>query len=163
MTVMQNTIMNNTIMNNTITKQITPIDNIEKSAGQCDCGCYNEESFDTRCCGLCYCGLCNCCFSTRKNPPSNEECDFCMRDFWEHWKSAYIQTITGYGRGEESECCCTCLCLPLKFPLFFPCLLGALFNQLLNTCCATTCCATICGRCKPFGGCTIPRRRNYLF
>ena len=135
----------------------------EKASGQCNCGCYADDSMDTRCCGLCYCGLCNCCFLARKNPPSKEECDFCMRDLWEHSKSGYIQTITGYGRGEESDCCCTCLCLPLKFPLFFPCFLGALFNHFMNACCATSCCARTCGHCKLFGGCGTPMLRNYLF
>jgi len=118
------------------------------------CGCYQENSTDTRCCGLCWR------FCPAKNIDKNldrERCDFCPNDFSEFWYSGYIQTNAGYGTKEEdvNGLCCW-LCFPLKCPVFFPCGLGALINQAINKACATTCCAK-CGECA------VPIKRNYIF
>jgi len=121
------------------------------------CGCYKNNSTDTRCCGLCY----YCCPAKNINKEIDPaRCDFCPNDFQEYWYSGYVQTTTGYGNKSEeiNGVYCWC-CFPLKFPLFFSCFLGSLVNQTINTCLATTCCSRycscICG--------TAPIKRNYLF
>ena len=121
------------------------------------CGCYKNNSTDTRCCGLCY----YCCPAKNINKEIDPgRCDFCPNDFHEYWYSGYVQTTSGYGNSAEemNGVYCWC-CFPLKFPLFFSCFLGSLVNQTINTCSATTCCSRfcscICG--------TAPIKRNYLF
>jgi len=118
------------------------------------CGCYKENSTDTRCCGLCY----YCCPAKHIDKNIDEKrCDCCPVDFEDYWYSGYVQTTAGYGNTAEdiNGLCCWC-CFPVKFPLFFPCFLGSLCNHAINKCCATTCCASL-------GGCAAPIKRNYLF
>jgi hypothetical protein len=119
------------------------------------CGCYKENSTDTRCCGLCYC----CCPATHIDKEKDRKrCDCCPNDFHEYWYSGYVQTTAGpsINKEEEMNGVCCWFCFPLKFPLFFPCFLGSLLNQAFNACCATTCCTAYC--CG-----TAPMKRNYLF
>ena len=133
------------------------MDNNEKNIKQQPSrfGCYEEDSPDTRCCGLCYC----CCRAKNIYKETDKErCDCCPNDIHEYWYSGYVQTTSGYGNSaEDINGLCCWLCFPLKFPVFFPCFLGSLVNQMLNTCCATTCCARV------VGGCAVPIKRNYLF
>ena len=89
--------------------------------------CYNKESKDMRCCGLCY----TFCY----NPNKDNQCYVCPETFKIYYKSGYFTTIDGSQTGEECEnCLCTVLCLPIKIPIFFPCLLGSLFNNAINYC-----------------------------
>jgi len=99
------------------------------------CGCYKNDSPDSRFCGLCYC--------LYRNNDLNDrqfQCYICPVDVNEYCNSGYIQTKDGYGYGNSKEgntnICCTCACFPIKFPLFFPCLLGSLMNHSLNKCCS---------------------------
>ena len=90
--------------------------------------CYNKESQDMRCCGLCY----TCCYI----PDKEEQCYMCPETFEIYYNSGYFITTDGYSQtGEECEnCCCTTFCLPIKLALFWPCLLGSLFNNSINCC-----------------------------
>jgi hypothetical protein len=117
--------------------------------------CYNADSTDARCCGLCYC----CCRAKNiEKEIDKERCDCCPNDFNEYWYSGYVQTTAGYGNSDEDINGVYCwFCFPVKFSLFFSCCLGSLVNQTLNTCCATSCCARV------VGGCAVPIKRNYLF
>ena len=121
------------------------------------CGCYKEDSTDTRCCGLCY----YCCPAKHIDKEIDKKrCDCCPNDFCEYWYSGLVQTTAGYGNKEEDiNGICCCFCFPVKFPLFFPCFLGSLCNHTINKFCATTCCTTYCGA----RGCSAPIKRNYLF
>jgi hypothetical protein len=97
------------------------------------CGCYNKESTDARCCGLCYC------FCPAKHinrTIDKDRCDFCPETFTAYRESGYFITYGGYGRhNNDDDCFCTTICLPFKIPVFSPCILGSLFNSLLNYCC----------------------------
>ena len=90
-----------------------------------NCWCYNKESPDSRCCGLCYC------FCLLKD--QEKQCHCCPKTFSEYWHSGYVQTTSGYGNPEKEEngiCCWFCF-LP-KFAVFFPCCLGSLCNNSIN-------------------------------
>lgn len=93
-----------------------------------NCWCYNKESQDMRCCGLCY----TFCYLTNKE----DQCYVCPETFEIFYTSGYFVTTCGYGHtGDDCEDCVpTTLCLPLKLPIFFPCLLGSLFNNVINYC-----------------------------
>ena len=128
-------------------------------------GCYQTNSPDSRCCGLCYC----CCRAKNIDKTLDlKRCDFCPNDLCEYWYSGYVQTTGGYAVEnpvEEINGICCWLCFPLKFPLFFPCFLGSLCNHAINTCCATTCWASISTGFTLFpffSGCAAPIKRNYL-
>ena len=91
-----------------------------------NCWCYNKESPDSRCCGLCYC------FCLLKD--QEKQCHCCPKTFSEYWHSGYVQTTSGYGNPEKEEngiCCWFCF-LP-KFAVFFPCCLGSLCNNSINS------------------------------
>ena len=92
------------------------------------CWCYNKESLDMRCCGLCY----TCCYI----PDKDKQCYVCPETFEIYYNSGYFITTDGGSQtGEECEnCLCTAFCLPLKLPMFFSCLLGSLFNNSINYC-----------------------------
>jgi hypothetical protein len=111
----KNNIKNATIKNNSKSK--------EKK-----CWCYNKESQDMRCCGLCY----TCCYF----PNKDDQCYMCPETFETYYTSGYVITTDGSSRtGEDCEdCLCTTLCLPIKLSLFFPCLVGSLFNNSINYC-----------------------------
>ena len=125
----------------------------------CCCYCYNAESKDSRCCGICYCYdrckkycLCEifyvCCCPPPKNneptsnaPTSNEEeeinknkrFDWCPINFSEYWDSCYVQTTSGYGRSvEEKNGLCCWFCFIPKLGMFFPCLFGSICNGCVN-------------------------------
>lgn len=90
------------------------------------CGyCYAKDSFDSRCCGACYC----CC----PKKDIKEQCHFCPSTFSEYWYSGYVQTSAGYGNKEEdvNGVCCW-LCFIPKFAIFFPCFFGSLCNSCVN-------------------------------
>ena len=89
------------------------------------CGCYKRNSFDSRCCGVCYA----CCPSQTVD----EQCNFCPNDFKMYWDSGYVQTKSGYGGFEENNGFCCWVCFPLKFALFFPCCFGSLGNECINS------------------------------
>jgi hypothetical protein len=91
------------------------------------CWCYNKESLDMRCCGLCY----TFCYI----PDKDKQCYMCPETFEIYYTSGYVITTEGSQTGEECEnCLCTTLCLPFKFALFWPCLFGSLFNNAINYC-----------------------------
>jgi hypothetical protein len=138
-------------MNKQPVAQITKT-NTKKPITRERCGCYNINSTDARCCGLCY-WFCPTNIDKEKDP---QRCDLCPADLSEYWYSGYVQTTAGHTLEEEEiNGLCCCLCFPLKFSLFFSCFLGSLVNHTLNKCCATTCCASL-------GGCAAPIKRNYL-
>ena len=116
----KNNIKNSTIKNNTIKNNITTQ---EKK-----CWCYNKESQDMRCCGLCY----TCCYI----PNKDDQCYMCPETFEIYYTSGYVITSDGQSHtGEECEdCLCTTACLPFKIALFWPCLFGSLFNNSINYC-----------------------------
>ncbi len=91
------------------------------------CACYNENSIDARCCGLCYWF----CPSTTIDRP---EC--CHANFNLYWNSGCIQTESGNGN-KYNNGCCTCFCLPIKFPLTILCCIGSSFNECANGWCNT--------------------------
>lgn len=85
------------------------------------CPCYNKDSTDTRCFGLCYC------FCRAKNIDKEldiHRCDICPNDLKEYINGGYFNT--------ENDELCTVLCLPIKIPLFFICLLGSACNNCIN-------------------------------
>jgi hypothetical protein len=108
------------------------------------CGCYKEDSPDTRCCGIYYC----CCPAKNSDKEIDlKRCDCCPNDFHEYWYSGLVQTTSGYGNpAEEINGFCCWFCFPLKFSMFFPCFLGSLVNHSINQCC-----------------CDAQMTRNYLF
>ena len=89
------------------------------------CYCYNKDSTDSRCFGLCYC------FCPIKIDKDVDKipCEFCPKTMKEYIDSGYFNT--------ENDGLCTILCLPLKIPLFFPCILGSVFNNCINCLCNT--------------------------
>jgi hypothetical protein len=108
------------------------------------CGCYQVDSTDARCCGVCYC----CCPAANIDKDiDTKRRDCCPNDFNEYWYSGLVQTTMGYGNSEEdiNGFCCF-VCFPIKFAFFFPCFFGSLLNNTINHCC-----------------CQQMTRRNYLF
>ena len=87
------------------------------------CACYERNSVDARCCGVCYC----CCPTPNKSAQFN----LCPITFSEYWYSGCIQTHAGYSPEPPNGVCCW-LCFPVKFPLTFTCMLGSLFNNSIN-------------------------------
>lgn len=89
------------------------------------CGCYKQNSLDSRCCGLCYA------YCPRQT--LDEQSDCCPNNFSTYWDSGYVQTTSGYQteHGEHNGICCW-FCFPLKFALFFPCCFGSLCNGFIN-------------------------------
>ena len=94
-------------------------------------GCYKRDSFDSRCCGLCY--------SIKRhkiNQIKDQEelnkitqihlCPISVCDFTD---SCYFNTY--------DDCLCTAVCCPIKFPLFFVCFLGSIVNHCVNCSCLT--------------------------
>jgi hypothetical protein len=123
----------------------------------CCCYCYNAESKDSRCCGICYCYdrckkycLCEifdvcCCPPPNNNAPTsnaptsnkgeeiNKRFDWCPINFTAYWDSCYVQTTSGYGRSaeEKNDVCCW-FCFFPKLGMFFPCFLGSICNGCIN-------------------------------
>ena len=129
----------------TITKQPKEVGpkRVKENQRPC-CGCYEPDSTDARCCGVCYC----CCPAANIDKDIDKKrCDCCPNDFSEYWYSGLVQTTMGYGNSEEdiTGCCCF-VCFPIKFAFFFPCFFGSLLNNTINSCC-----------------CQYMSRRNYLF
>jgi hypothetical protein len=129
----------------TITKQPKEVvpKRVKENQRPC-CGCYEPDSTDARCCGVCYC----CCPAANIDKDIDKKrCDCCPNDFSEYWYSGLVQTTMGYGNSEEdiNGCCCF-VCFPIKFAFFFPCFFGSLLNHAINSCC-----------------CQYMSRRNYLF
>jgi len=94
------------------------------------CPCYDKDSADARCCGICY----KCC-PTKDN---EARCDWCLNDLDEYCKSGMVYTDSGMprnGDNPENDCnlCCV-ICLPIKFSLFFSCCFGSCFNGFINAC-----------------------------
>ena len=102
--------------------------NRSKMKPEKNCWCYNKNSKDMRCCGLCY----TFCYVTNKD----DQCYMCPETFELYYTSGYFVTTCGYGHsGEDCEDCIpTTMCLPLKLPMFFTCLLGSIFNNCINNC-----------------------------
>ena len=92
------------------------------------CCCYNKQSKDMRCCGLCY----TFCYV----PNKDDQCYMCLNTFEEYYTSGYFITTCGYGKTDDEceNCVPTTLCLPIKLPIFFTCLLGSIFNNCINYC-----------------------------
>lgn len=92
------------------------------------CWCYNKESQDMRCCGLCY----TFCYDTNKD----KQCYMCPETFEIYYTSGYIITTCGGMQNKEDceNCVPTTFCFPLKFAMFWPCLFGSLFNNSINYC-----------------------------
>ena len=96
------------------------------------CGCYKKESFDSRCCGLCYC------IKRSKMNKVNEadldlynlvKCYVCPNTLFDYTYSGYFNT--------DDDCLCTACTCPVKFPLFFVCFLGSIINNCVNYSCST--------------------------
>ena len=121
-----NSIKNNIKYNNTKNKSINTNTNINTKEKKC--WCYNKESQDMRCCGLCY----TFCY----NPNKVDQCYFCPETFEIYYTSGYVITNDGLSHtGEECEdCLCTTICLPTKIVLFWPCFFGSIFNNSINYC-----------------------------
>lgn len=95
----------------------------------CFCKCYKADSFDSRCCGVCYC--CGC--RIINNEDKEKHCYFCPNTFSEYWDSGYVQTTAGYGNPEaDKNGVCCWLCFFPKLALFWPCLFGSLANNCIN-------------------------------
>ena len=94
------------------------------------CPCYDKDSPDARCCGICY----KCC-PTKDN---EARCDWCLNDLDEYCKSGMVYTDSGMPRNSdnpEDGCNVFCvICLPIKFSFFFSCCLGSCFNGFINAC-----------------------------
>jgi hypothetical protein len=94
------------------------------------CPCYDRDSEDARCCGICY----KCC------PVKDNEtrCDWCLNDLDEYCKSGMVYTDSGMprnGDNSDDDCNVFCVvCLPIKFSFFFSCCLGSCFNGCINAC-----------------------------
>ena len=127
-----NTLKNNTDANNITNtyknKRVEAFVVIAEQTKMCECkccGCYDHDSIDARCCGVCYC----CC----PNKNSDKQCNCCPNDFSTYWDSGYVQTTAGYGnRAQDHNGCCCWVCFPLKFAIFFPCFLGSIGNNCIN-------------------------------
>jgi hypothetical protein len=103
------------------------------------CPCYNPDSFDARCCGVCFY------YCPNKNKDSQVNiCPFNCKDYW---FSGYIQTtdecgpdlcgpqaygLDAYEPNPYGVNICCVVCFPLKFALFLPCGLGTVFNHCIN-------------------------------
>ena len=89
----------------------------------CYSGCYKKNSFDVRCCGICYllCPL----TKDNYNFVDSEQCECCPSNVTIYCDSPYIVTY-------DLSVNCTWFCIPLKLPVTSPCLLGSLFNQCVN-------------------------------
>ena len=94
------------------------------------CGCYNKYSYDSRCCGLCYC--------IKRNKMNKvkymelyktNQCHICPRNIYDYTESIYFNTC--------DDCLCTAFCCPIKFPLFYLCFLGSICNHCVNCCLET--------------------------
>ena len=92
------------------------------------CGCYNKESMDMRCCGICY--------YRYDNLDKQEQCNICPETLDVYCTSSYIVTECkpSHNTDDCDHCIPTILCLPLKLPMCFPCLLGSVFNNSINYC-----------------------------
>jgi len=94
------------------------------------CPCYDRDSTDARCCGICY----KCC------PVKDNEtrCDWCLNDLDEYCKSGMVYTdsgMPGNGNKPDGDCNIFCvICLPIKFSFFFSCCFGSCFNGCINSC-----------------------------
>ena len=94
------------------------------------CPCYDRDSEDARCCGICY----KCC------PVKDNEtrCDWCLNDLDEYCKSGMVYTdsgLPGNGGKPDGDCNVFCVvCLPIKFSFFFSCCLGSCLNGCINAC-----------------------------
>jgi hypothetical protein len=118
--------VDNTIKTNT--KEQKQKEKQKKHHNYKPCWCYNRESQDMRCCGVCYI----CCY----NPNKEEQCYMCPETFEIYYTSGYVITTCGYGRTNDEceDCMPTTLCLPLKLAFFWPCLFGSIFNNCINYC-----------------------------
>jgi len=118
--IQNNTILNKSLINNKTTK--------EQKQHKKKCWCYNKDSQDMRCCGLCY----TFCYI----PNKEYQCYLCPETFEIYYTSGYVITSDGYGKTDEEceDCFCTTLCLPTKFALFWPCCIGSVFNNSINYC-----------------------------
>jgi hypothetical protein len=92
------------------------------------CGCYNKNSMDMRCCGICY--------YRYDNLDKQEQCNICPETLDVYCTSSYIVTECkpSHNTDDCEHCIPTILCLPLKLPMCFPCLLGSVFNNSINYC-----------------------------
>ena len=120
------------IENKEINKEINNSIKINKkpkdTSCQKPCWCYNKDSQDMRCCGLCY----TFCYITNKQ----EQCYVCPETFELYYTSGYVITTCGYGHTDDDcqDCVPTTMCLPLKLPMFFTCLVGSIVNNCINNC-----------------------------
>ena len=121
----KNNIKNSNIKNNSKNNS----KNNEKKTKHCCC--YNKESQDMRCCGLCY----TFCYY----PDKEDQCYMCPETFEIYYTSGYFITSCGYGDSNEEceNCLPTVFCLPVKIALFWPCLFGSLCNNSINYCRST--------------------------
>ena len=122
-----NKIQNNTIINQRLINNKTTKEKVQEHYKK-KCWCYNKDSQDMRCCGLCY----TLCYI----PNKEDQCYMCPETFEIYYTSGYVITTDGGSQtGEDCEnCLCTTLCLPFKIALFWPCLFGSLFNNSINYC-----------------------------
>ena len=90
------------------------------------CPCYQANSSDARCCGLCY--------YCAPTPIVKNQCNFCPNNINSYCNSGYIITqATGQPeKWDDCDCCCTLICLPVKFSCFFPCFFGSMCNNCIN-------------------------------
>jgi len=94
------------------------------------CGCYKKDSFDSRCCGLCYCKKRNEMNKVKdKENYKTNQCHVCPSNLYDYTESGYFNT--------ENDCFCTILTCPIKISLFFVCFLGSIFNHCVNCSCLT--------------------------
>jgi hypothetical protein len=115
--------------------------NVKKEENKC-CECYNKETLDSRCCGLCfYCGeyiYCvkenKCCYNCIT---SDLEDKWCVNNPCEYFNSGLFLTSSGYGN--EPDCFCTVFAgiVLCKFALTFPWLLCSMCNGTINCICET--------------------------
>ena len=99
------------------------------------CKCYNKESNDSRCCGICY-YLCP--LTPEEHALNNKEyniCNICPKGLDDYVDSCYCKTTDL--PNSPDDCLCTTFCCPVKFPLFITCFLGSIFNSYINCCCST--------------------------
>lgn len=95
------------------------------------CGCYNRNSYDSRCCGLCYCIKRHKInqIKTQEELNAINQWHLCPISVCDFTESIYFNTY--------DDCLCTAFCCPIKFPLFFVCFLGSIVNHCVNCSCLT--------------------------
>ena len=94
------------------------------------CHCYNNESFDSRCCGIFY-HLCP--IITKEY--SDKKTEFCPKHIYDYCESGYCITHaynSNNSNNNNNSIYYTILCCPCKFSIFNICFIGSICNHIVN-------------------------------